>query len=259
MKVKLPKSFTTVTTFSKLLALFLFGVFPIIGFAFGVRYAAVMSAANDRTQKEVSCKVQTKAVEEELRAVLENRAQLVSTTKQTYNKEEFGLYSPLIAGKEMTVGTYKYKEQTITSKSIQIDENSGMTFWEYGEYYYPYEELPALFAIFDGYENYGLHATLVSEIRSNWDEKYTTKNGVEMYFGYDYAPKSIGSVSLSAYFRTFPNYRAFKPTFVQIRTGVDSYPLTTGKTDPSVIKAKKELKTLTDTFEFVMPKEDSNE
>jgi hypothetical protein len=36
--MKLPKSFTTVTPFSKLLALSLFVIFPIIGFFLGVTY-----------------------------------------------------------------------------------------------------------------------------------------------------------------------------------------------------------------------------
>ncbi|MBP9691481.1 hypothetical protein KBD81_05390 [Candidatus Woesebacteria bacterium] len=260
MKVKLPKSFVTVTTFSKLLALFLFIALPIIGFAIGIQYTAAISTEEDTSSTETSSQMQVKALEEELQAVLDDRAQLVSTTKETYNKEEFGLYSPLIEGKEIEVRTYKYKTQTIKAKSIEIDDSTGVVFWEYGEYYYPYEELPELFAIFDGYENYAYHAELISDIQNSWDEKYKTRNGLEMFYGYHAAPKSIGSVSLSAYFRNFPNYTSFKPTFVRIwNTKIENYPQTTGQNDPSVLKAKKGLNDIVDSFEFVMPKEDSNE
>lgn len=53
--MKLPLSFTTVTTLSKLLALFLFILFPLVGFKFGMEYQKIENGSKYYVAKGKQC------------------------------------------------------------------------------------------------------------------------------------------------------------------------------------------------------------
>lgn len=200
-----------------------------------------------------TCESQTKELRDELEAVIDNRAQLLGTSKEVYKREKFAIYSPLLEGKEVEVWNYRYKTKNIVRKRIEIDDYSGIEIWEYASSYNSADG-PKNFATFGGYENYLLRATLVDEIKENWEESYKTKNGVEMFYGYEYTPKSIGVVTLSSYHDYFPNFRESKPSLVQIwYSKIDGFP--TSKNDSSVLQAKLQLNKIVDTFVFGVPEQ----
>jgi len=240
--MKLPKSFTTVTTLSKILALTLFVSLPFLGFFSGRKYQL-----NFQDKKvlntQTNCQPQTKKLEEELEAAINNRLQLLATSEKIYKKGEFAIHSPLFEGKKTTTSSYKYKGENITHKAIKIDDYSIVEIWEY-------QGLSDLLEIFNkfavpvGYENYTLRATPVEEIKKDWEESYKNQSGNEMFYDYLYAPKSIGGVSLSSYHDRFS-----KPSLVRVlHHGIDGFP--TSKNESSVLEAKLKLNEIVDALDF---------
>lgn len=208
---------------------------------------------NKDTEIKTDCEKQTKELRDELSAVLNNQAQLLGTKKQAYSRDEIGVYSSLFDGKQVEVWTYKYKTKNIIRKRIEINDYSGVEIWEYASVYYPTDG-PKDFAIFGGYENYANKATLIEEIKKNWKKLYKTKKGIEMYYEYEYAPKSIGVIVLDSYHSYFPNFKYSKPTLIQIwYSKIDGFP--TSEDNPLVLKAKKELNKIADSIDIGFPEE----
>lgn len=226
-----------------LLVLFLIAA----GFFIGKKYQLnIQDEKVLKAQKE--CGEQIKEIKDELEAAIDDRAQLVNTSRQDFKRENFGVFSPLLEGKEVEIWNYKYKTKNIVQKRIEIDDYSGVEIWEYVSSYYSTEG-PKDFAIFGGYENYAHQATPVNEIKENWEESYKTENGIEMFYGYEYTPKSIGVVTLSSYHDYFPNFRESKPSLVRIwYSKIGGFP--TSKNDSSVLEAKVELNKIADTLVY---------
>lgn len=222
----------------------------IVGFELG-RNSSLNYMSNKVPLIDSKCNGQIQDLNDELSAVLNDQAQLLTTSRQIYNRDEIGIYSNLFEGKQVEISSYKYRTKNIIRKRIVIDDYSGVELWEYASEYPAGDELKD-FAIFRGYENYANHAILVNDIVSGWADKYKTKLGVEMFYGHEYTPKSIGVVTLESYHRYLPNFVNSKPTFIKIwYSKMGGFPST--KEDPLVIKAKVELNKIADSIELGLP------
>lgn len=60
MRIKLAKSLTTVTTFSKFMALMLFILLPLVAFKMGMEYGALMERCNNVMKNNYSPKPDSK-------------------------------------------------------------------------------------------------------------------------------------------------------------------------------------------------------
>ncbi len=161
----------------------------------------------------------------------------------------------------MRVSTYRYKGKVIVEKQIKFNNYSGIDIWHYMSDFHPErQELPVDFAIFDGYENYGLYPTLsVGEVVKRMQTTrnyYTTKNKVKMVYMYQLAPKSIGSVELVTYTQRYPIYHeslsgmsTLRPTIIKIwYSKISSFP--DDPTDQEIINAKRELAKLAEMIDL---------
>lgn len=202
---------------------------------------------NNQLVQKYTEKINT--LEKEMQAMIQNRGIHIKSSKEKYKKENIGIYSPLLEGKNVSIDQYKYNAEIIIRKEIRIDKNISLVIWEMDV---PskriQDDLPG-FAIFDGYENYALNAYPVSELRKEWTESYKAKNGTDMYYAYHYSPKTIGVVSLDSLHLYFFGYYPAIPRLVRIyNSKIGNFP--SSKNDPAVIKAKEELKKVADTLEF---------
>lgn len=219
----------------------------VAGFYVGKGSLSV-SRDEKNTKIQEDCNLQVKELKNELEATINDRAQLLNSTKEVYQREKFAIYSPLLEGKEVEVFNFKYKTKNIVQKRIRINDFSGIEIWEYESSYSTTAE-PENFATFGGYENYAYKATSIEEIKKGWDESYKTKGGIEVFYDYEYVQKSIGVVSLSSYISFFPNFKESKPSLVRIwNSKLDGFP--TSKNDSSVLRAKLELNKIADTLVF---------
>jgi len=189
-------------------------------------------------------------IKNELNAVLNNQGQLLETIEKDFKKSDLSIYSPLLENKQLEISTYKYKTKNIVRKRIIINDHSGIDFWEYTSGYNTFDG-PKNFVIFSGYENYTNAATVVDDIKKTWQDTYKTKNGIDMYYQYEYTPKTIGVILLDSYFDYFPGYEYSKPAFIQIWYSINGTALS--KNDSFVLEAKKELNKIADSFKLVKP------
>ena len=93
--------------------------------------------------------------------------------------------------------------------------------------------------------------SVVDDIKKTWQDTYKTKNGIDMYYQYEYTPKTIGVILLDSYFDYFPGYEYSKPAFIQIWYSINGTALS--KNDSFVLEAKKELNKIADSFKLVKP------
>lgn len=123
-----------------------------------------------------------------------------------------------------------------------------MTIWEY-KTSTPLSNriIPENFGIFDGYENYSYKASSVVDLKKRWTELYKTSQGLEMYYDYEYTPRTIGAVSLSSYFN-YITYKVPFPSMLIISTNLDTF----SSSDKNVNSAKEQLKNIADTIELVV-------
>lgn len=185
------------------------------------------------------------ALEKEINAILGNRAQFIDSKKEKLSKNQMPISSPLIDGKDFQIIRYKFKRQTIVEKRIEINDNTTFTLWEFSGI----DQV-----IVQGYENYGLYTTSIEELEKGWKESYTNKNGIKMFYDYEYSPRSIGVVTLNIFKDSFPNYRYTKSAFLKISYALDGFNGVGDKNSSKVKAAKIELNKVLDTFSFYEPK-----
>lgn len=225
--------------------------FFLFGFFIGKQYRLktenedIVKIKSDFAKEKVDYEKQI----EDLTAWKDNRGVQIDTKKYKYDKNTIGVYSPLLEDKMVEIFTYKYKGATIIKKQIEIDNMSRVTIWEY-QTRYPFTngQIADDFGIFDGYENYANYVTSVNDLRRHWTEPYKTKNGIGMYYGYEYTPRTIGVISLSSYHNYF-NYKNPQPSVLIISYNVDTF--SASEADPKLFKAKEQLNKIANTFELV--------
>lgn len=121
-KPTLPKSLTTVTKASKLLALFLFVLLPFIGFYFGSEF-------NAKQQAEVieSCRTsyanKLDLCEERLDATSRDKATFIDSTTEEHNVGVQGIFIPSLEEVKLTKNRYWYKNITMVLWSYHDEEN----------------------------------------------------------------------------------------------------------------------------------------
>ncbi|MBI4226440.1 hypothetical protein HY612_05000, partial [Candidatus Roizmanbacteria bacterium] len=201
--------------------------------------------------EKLNYKKQVEQLNREIYALKNNLGIIIDFKKEKYKREAIGIYSPLLEGKQVELTTYKYKDATIIGKFIEINSFSNIGIWEF-QTNTPLldNDPPEDFVIFGGYENYLNQATSIEDIKKNWKESYKTKNGITMFYGYNYVPKYIGAVTLNSYHNYF-HYRNPKPSLLIISYQTVGIPLSAA--DPAVSKAKEELNKIVDTLELVQP------
>ncbi|NOY14913.1 MAG: hypothetical protein GXP43_01720 [bacterium] len=206
-------------------------------------------------------KSENKQLNQELQASAEDSAVRIDHRVINYSPGDFGLFLTVPANTKVSVTTYRYKGKIIVKKSLQINDYAGISVWHYMSEFHPrMEDFPLDLATFDGYENNTAYATLtaydlIKQLRTATDY-YITKEGVKMLFGYQYAPKTIGTVDLTTYTTRYSVYNqrlkkmyTIKPTIVRVwYSDISGVPVS--KTDPEVIKAKQKLKKIVDQIDF---------
>lgn len=205
---------------------------------------------------QAECSDQLTQKDEEMQFWVQDRGQQLATSVEPYDFSTFGIYSPLLEGNEVNVTKYKYRGAETIAKSVNTGNTTMRTF--YIEKTGPLNEafrhpligdaadLLTDIPTFRGYENYALNPNKVSKISKGWTEKdsYTNKNGIQMFYFENPAPKYIWSVSLQFYSTYSPMGKAM---FVDIIQQVES-PF--GKDAKASIQAAKEqLKEIADTVD----------
>lgn len=242
----LPKYFTTVTPFSKLIAAACFIIIPFITFYIGLQVQN--SAEIERKNTELKqLKERLKENEEEIQLLILDSGKYLRQYKNTYTYADFGIYSPLFEGQEITNMVYNYKRQTITQKSLALQDKSknsfGVNVWEYTSSKGTSNQSLENFVIFDGYENYALSPHTISDIVASWKESYTNSNGIKMYWSYGRAPKgAIYAVYLEFLHIYPPNGH---PSFVRLFIPTNGY---LSEADPKLQTYKEQLKRFADTI-----------
>lgn len=171
-------------------------------------------------------------------------AKEVSHRFKDFNQNDFAVRSPLLEGKRVEETTYLYEGKTITAKYVTVDDYTGIAEWEYDSPTTT-NEIPSDFVTIIGYENYGMYGTPVSD-QLRGTETYVTKSGMTLYYRYENAPKSIGSVQLVMYRKPTENSLQ-KPLVIYLWY---SKLLASSKTDPQVLAAKLEVQKVAETISF---------
>lgn len=246
--MKLPESFTKVTPFLKILSVFFFVLFPILGFYLGVQYQIFNTPKI--TPQPINNKYE--AIEEELNYCLENKARIGQKKQETYSFNTFGIKSPLLENLSVDVVPFEYKRSIIENKIIygkeEIDnhkwgisswylKNSGKYFSDLQNYGVPMSIKN--FPIFDGYEFIDTPKWLSDRIEQ-WKtsgESYTNTNGIKM--SWSEGGLSVSSSAMLEFFQ--PYLPTGKPTLYQIFVITNSSTCNpiTGFNDPCVLKEKE--------------------
>ena len=92
------------------------------------------------------------------------------------------------------------------------------------------------FAVFQGYENYGLVATKLKELQKLWSEEYTNSSSIKFNYYYD-----SGRQNTSVYLDSFqPTSPSGKPILIRLVAWPQDA-LAYGLDHPDVIDAKKRV------------------
>lgn len=194
-----------------------------------------------------NCETALVDTQEELTYCYNDMAKVSPETQEPYDFSTFGVYSPLLKDKIVHVTTFTYKKTQVVGKTVHLSETDSsqgsIVVWIAKN-----ATSMADFPTFGGYENYGT-PVWVSEIAKNWIAKnrYASKAGLKFNFTVDYAPKSIGSVSLDMYSTFSP---AGGPIFVQVSAPVSNYPLVDNLNAPEVKQAHQRAKEIADTIQI---------
>lgn len=251
--MKISKKFTTVTTFSKYVALSLFIFLPLSTFFLGITTQSntdkkmhTKEVANLKVQYEQTIAEQN----DEIEHLLSDTPQLKKNYKTPYSYTSFGVQSPLFDGKTVEVAEYNYKRHTIVQRQIDLGKNetdNGYTkinIWQFNDYNKESSGQNNMETIFVNYwSEFGTTPVYVMDFINDLKETYKTKNDTELLWKYILLKNAIIGVQLVH----FQQYSAFnKPIFVQLEihniTG-------SSKTDPQILKAKEQLMKLADTLE----------
>lgn len=109
----------------------------ILGLLLGIQFGTnIQQKISNQEKSDLISKYEQEVAkkdefERELIATANDRAIVVSSSKEDYKKEIIGFYSPLIDGKQVQVTKYRYKGKTIIHKWVEISENSGLEIYEY--------------------------------------------------------------------------------------------------------------------------------
>ena len=128
--ITFPKSFTTVTKTSKIIALIMFIAFPLIGFYLGWKYGnATILNEKDAVDKEASSTVSSQVMEyrEKVGALLNNSYVTLSSSNEVYDFNTLNVYIPSLEGKTVTKIAYWSEGRILTSYQYE-DENSGINY-----------------------------------------------------------------------------------------------------------------------------------
>lgn len=172
----------------------------------------------------------------------------VRTSKEKFSENSLGFSYPSLSGTTLDVTVYSYKGKTITNlrSDEHVPENgAGIDVWRYDSAAGA-KDIPDDFVTFYGYENYALFASPVSVTMEDSDDNYTTADGTVWKYQYEYAPKSIGVVSLTTYVQPQKNTTG-KPLFIRVwyATGLGHQ-----KTDPEISAAKIKIAKFVDAVEL---------
>lgn len=218
----------------------------VLGFYSGFRYQEI----KDQTEKTLllaqkdqlitNYQNQLKVKDEENNLIMEDRGKPVKNSESKYEFRDFGIYSPLFEGKTIFSDYIWYRGKYVIDKRIDLTDKN-----------YPWTDIMAEVwefegdqTIFGGDENYEYHAIRLDDIKSKWKEKYVNRQNLLMYWSYGYGPKVIEAVFLDFYQNFSPSGN---PILFRIRKiGLNAI----SENDPSVLKAKEEIKKIADTVNF---------
>lgn len=214
--------------------------------------------------KQVSSE-ELKSLENELNLCLFNKASMsASQDDGAYNFSTFKIYSPLFQNKTVSKTEYEYKRALITSRVIEVDNNTKVIVWVLEK---PSQYLPSLperlskktnpldltyplydFPIISGYEfaDFVQDKEFVSlqipesPIASN---TYTSRRDVKMYRRTNYCPKSACLAEL--YFYTTTD-QGKTQIFVQVLSNIQEVPGSNNNT--SEAGAFKNVELVADTL-----------
>jgi len=185
-----------------------------------------------------------KEYEDELNAVINDKAQLLSYTKEAYKRDDYPMYSPLLEEKNVEIRVYKYRGKEIINRQIRINDYLGVEIWE------KVKLGDKDSVLIDQVWNEYVPGLSMDEISSDWTESYITKNGDEMFYDYDFA-----KVYLSSHHKYFHNHRESEPSLVRIWYNREGHwdDITLTESRPSVSQAKNEINKVADTLIFGFP------
>lgn len=225
---------------SSLITLFVAICLVVLGAVGGYFFALVTySEEIGQIQSVVAeCDDRKVKVSEELRRCLENSAEIVGSDTEMYDFSSFGIYSPLLEDRTVTITNIDYKRCIITKKEIDL-EDARVVVWQHCDQngsiptFQPIEN----FHIFSGYEFQLFHPISVREVMDAWDssERIENEHQLAFYPRYNFAPKSIGSVTLEGFTRINPTNRAL---FIEVSSQVVGSQFNTQESDPEVVNAK---------------------
>lgn len=243
----LPKYFTKVTPFSKLIAALCFIIIPFITFYIGLQVQN--SASTERKNAELEqLQEKIKENEEEIQLLILDRGKYLRQYNNKYTYADFGIYSPLFEGQEVTNMVYTYKRQTITQKSITLQQDKRenkfyVTLWAFENKNNPSNEITNDFVIFDGYENHTLSPTRVSDIMASWKDSYKNANDIPMYWSISTLPKGQAYAINLEFLQKYPP--SGHPSLVRLSASIKEV---YGKETPDLNSYKNELKKFADTI-----------
>lgn len=227
-------------------------ILPVIGFFWGTQYKQTAKNVPSTQNKNDEGSKQLAEKEEEIKLCIQDSASVGNSSKATYTFKDFGVYSPSFEGKEIESQVYKYKRQNITRKELVLEQDeqkilaAGVIIWEYSSVDGTLAGHPnQAYVIFGGYENYGVHPTII-DLNTKDNEGYTNLKNIKMVWGYGDCPKSICRVTLSFFSKYTPNGH---PIYVQLWVDNPGYIGESGLNSPGVNQAKEQLKKIADTIE----------
>ncbi len=183
---------------------------------------------------------------------VEDRAELVATSKDVYSFHEFGLYSPLFIGRDFSAKTFDYKKTKTLHKNISLDDGVSISLWEPQNGEFSFAESPIDFPIFEGGE-WEYSTVLISTKKTYWNEKnkYAASGGMTFYLrehdSFDLRSKAFQGVSLETINTLSPSR---KPAFIQIYVPMDESLEVVERNDPAYLQAVKTAKEIADTLSF---------
>lgn len=209
------------------------------------KYSKNDSNPSSLEQENTQLKKQVDEKEEEILALIADRAQLTKSFETPYTFREFGVWSSLLDGKQVEVFEYKYKRAMIRSKEVRVKGEAGQpgnTFikiWEF-ERRKTKKDFDPQFFVFDGYESFG-KARSIDEYRlENCSNKHTSKNATPI----NYCSTGVWSIKNYESTTDLYSFQASSPTnnAMLIRIGQ----LVGGLSESQFNEAKKNLFTIAD-------------
>lgn len=230
---------------SKLPVLILSLMFFVVGLFLGMSFQKVRDNRVLQATKE-DFENNIKNINEEFDLAIDDRGKFLSSVRAPYTNEWFGIYSPLFEGKEMVENVYKYKKSVITERTIELgiegNQAFGISVWEFGG------KNENTQVIFDGYENYALHANKISDVASERDGSYTSSEKMKFNWNYGYAPRlHLVAVYLESLSR---HYKSGNSIFIRLYYNNLYAP---DKNDASVLRGMEKLKEVADTIPYRKP------